>query len=150
MASAPNSQDLVTRKYLSLSTDICKTWNINLPCRAEDLSIIDHFSQENHDLAVDKEKIMKAILLVANTEGVILDPEYTGKAMAVLIEMVRQNRFDRESNIVFIHTGGLPTLFVGPETSRSPVLSGVTWLYKRYGAKYGIVRRVRNILSRRA
>ena len=53
----------------------------------------------------------KAIELTAKTEGILLDPMYTGKAMAGVIDMTRQNQFKKSDNIVFIHTGGTPTLF---------------------------------------
>ena len=52
-----------------------------------------------------------AIKLVASTEGIILDPAYTGKSMAALINDVQRGRFSNEDNIVFIHTGGIPILF---------------------------------------
>lgn len=52
-----------------------------------------------------------AVKLLAQLEGVVLDPVYTGKAMAGLIDGVAQKRFKDEGPIVFIHTGGAPALF---------------------------------------
>ena len=52
-----------------------------------------------------------AIELVARTEGVLLDPFYTGKAMAGLIDHIRRGIVRPGSRVVFIHTGGLPALF---------------------------------------
>jgi D-cysteine desulfhydrase family pyridoxal phosphate-dependent enzyme len=52
-----------------------------------------------------------AIRLVAETEGILLDPTYTAKAMACLIDHVRSGRHDPSSTIVFLHTGGIPALF---------------------------------------
>ncbi len=57
----------------------------------------------------------EAILLTARCEGVLLDPVYTGKAMAGLIDMVRKGRFGRGEVVVFWHTGGEPALFAGAE-----------------------------------
>ncbi|MFG1172244.1 D-cysteine desulfhydrase [Erwiniaceae bacterium CAU 1747] len=54
---------------------------------------------------------MEAIKLLARLEGIFLDPVYTGKAMAGLIDGIAQNRFRREGPIVFVHTGGSPALF---------------------------------------
>jgi 1-aminocyclopropane-1-carboxylate deaminase/D-cysteine desulfhydrase-like pyridoxal-dependent ACC family enzyme len=54
---------------------------------------------------------MDAIRLAARTEGLILDPIYTGKAMAGLIDHVRSGRLTQHDTVVFIHTGGLPALF---------------------------------------
>lgn len=54
---------------------------------------------------------MDAVRLLAQLEGILLDPVYTGKAMAGLIDGINQNRFKDEGPILFIHTGGAPALF---------------------------------------
>jgi len=53
----------------------------------------------------------EAIKLLARLEGLLLDPVYTGKAMAGLIDGISQNRFRREGPLLFVHTGGAPALF---------------------------------------
>jgi D-cysteine desulfhydrase family pyridoxal phosphate-dependent enzyme len=57
-------------------------------------------------------KGMEAIHLLARTEAIFLDPVYTGKAMSALISHVRNGAFSPEESVVFIHTGGTPSLFV--------------------------------------
>ncbi|WP_380177396.1 D-cysteine desulfhydrase [Kalamiella sp. sgz302252] len=57
------------------------------------------------------EEGIEAIKLLARLEGIFLDPVYTGKAMAGLIDGITQKRFRREGPIAFIHTGGSPALF---------------------------------------
>jgi D-cysteine desulfhydrase/L-cysteate sulfo-lyase len=54
---------------------------------------------------------VEAVKLFARTEGVILDPIYTGKAAAGLVAHVREGRFGKDDVIVFIHTGGTPANF---------------------------------------
>ncbi|EIO7468099.1 D-cysteine desulfhydrase [Salmonella enterica subsp. enterica] len=54
---------------------------------------------------------MEAVKLLASLEGVLLDPVYTGKAMAGLIDGISQKRFNDDGPILFIHTGGAPALF---------------------------------------
>lgn len=54
---------------------------------------------------------LEAIDLAAKLEGVILDPVYTGKAMAGLISAARSGRIASDSPTVFLHTGGAPGLF---------------------------------------
>jgi len=56
-----------------------------------------------------------AIQLVARTEGILLDPSYTGKAMAGLIDHVRRGLVAPGSKVVFVHTGGTPALFAYAE-----------------------------------
>jgi 1-aminocyclopropane-1-carboxylate deaminase/D-cysteine desulfhydrase-like pyridoxal-dependent ACC family enzyme len=53
----------------------------------------------------------EAIRLAASTEGIILDPLYTGKGMAGLIDHIRTNRMGVDETVIFVHTGGLPTVF---------------------------------------
>jgi len=48
---------------------------------------------------------------VAETEGILLDPVCTGRAMAGLIGMIRERAFRPSDNILFWHTGGAPALF---------------------------------------
>lgn len=57
------------------------------------------------------ESMLEALKLLARLEAVILDPVYTGKAMAGLIRDVRAGRFHEDEHIVFVHTGGAPGLF---------------------------------------
>ena len=57
------------------------------------------------------EAAREAILLVARTEGIVLDPVYSGKAMAGLVADRREGRLGSDQPTVFVHTGGLPALF---------------------------------------
>ena len=57
------------------------------------------------------EEGMDAVKLLARLEGILLDPVYTGKAMAGLIDGIEQKRFKDEGPILFVHTGGAPALF---------------------------------------
>jgi L-cysteate sulfo-lyase len=54
---------------------------------------------------------LEAITLTARTEGILLDPVYTGKGMAGLIGLVRQGFFRPTDNVLFLHTGGSTALF---------------------------------------
>nr|WP_314577331.1 D-cysteine desulfhydrase [uncultured Pseudomonas sp.] len=57
---------------------------------------------------------LAAIKLVASQEGLLLDPVYTGKAMAGLLDGIGRQRFD-DGPIIFLHTGGAPALFAYPD-----------------------------------
>jgi L-cysteate sulfo-lyase len=52
-----------------------------------------------------------AIRVMAKTEGIFLDPVYTGKAFAGLMHLIREGHFYRRDNVMFIHTGGIAALF---------------------------------------
>jgi L-cysteate sulfo-lyase len=72
---------------------------------------------DNHDdyigarYGVVTEGGREAMRLVAGTEGIILDPVYSAKAMAGLIDHVRTGRIGRGQTVMFLHTGGTPALF---------------------------------------
>jgi D-cysteine desulfhydrase family pyridoxal phosphate-dependent enzyme len=53
----------------------------------------------------------RAIQLFARTEGLLLDPVYTGRAAAGLIDLIRREFFTRDETVLFWHTGGTPALF---------------------------------------
>jgi L-cysteate sulfo-lyase len=65
--------------------------------------------------AVMGEAEQEAISLVARTEGILLDPVYTGRAMAGLIDLIRKGEFGKDETIVFWHTGGSAALFAYAE-----------------------------------
>jgi len=56
---------------------------------------------------------LEALRAMARLEGLILDPVYTGKAMAGLIGWTREGRFTDRDSVLFWHTGGAPALFAG-------------------------------------
>jgi len=55
--------------------------------------------------------MIEAVTLMARLEGILLDPVYSGKAMAGLLGMIRQGRFGKDETVVYVHTGGAPALF---------------------------------------
>jgi D-cysteine desulfhydrase len=60
-------------------------------------------------------EMVEAVRMVAQVEGILLDPVYTGKAMAGLIGLVRQGRFKNGEHVLFVHTGGSPALYAYQE-----------------------------------
>lgn len=87
---------------------------------AELLDLATRFAPGDIDVSADfvgpeygaaTPECMEAIALLARTEGILLDPSYSGKAMAALIDHVRKGRLTADDTVVFVHTGGLPALF---------------------------------------
>ncbi len=60
---------------------------------------------------IPNEGTLEAISLLAKTEGILLDPVYSGKGMAGLIDHVRKGTFQKREKILFLHTGGSVALF---------------------------------------
>ena len=57
------------------------------------------------------EGMIEAVQLLAREEGILLDPVYSGKGMAGMIDLVRKGHFSKGENVVFLHTGGSAALF---------------------------------------
>jgi D-cysteine desulfhydrase len=56
-------------------------------------------------------EMIDAVRMLARVEGILLDPVYTGKAMAGLIALVRRGTFKAGQRVLFVHTGGAPALY---------------------------------------
>ncbi|MCZ6675634.1 MAG: D-cysteine desulfhydrase family protein [Candidatus Poribacteria bacterium] len=54
---------------------------------------------------------VEALKLLAQMEGIFLDPSYTSKAFAGLIDHIRQGKISSDETVIFLHTGGTPALF---------------------------------------
>ena len=84
---------------------------LRLPHRLEasDIEITEEYI--GPDYGIPSEGGLEALRLVARTESILLDPIYSAKAFAALIDHVRSAQFSRDEHVVFVHTGGLPALF---------------------------------------
>ncbi len=67
--------------------------------------------------------MVAAVRLLAASEGILLDPVYSGKAMAGLIGLVRSGQFAPDERLLFIHTGGSPSLHAYAHDLRDPALN---------------------------
>ena len=57
-------------------------------------------------------QMVEAVKMLAMNEGILLDPVYTGKAMSGLIDLIRKGYFNKDENVLFVHTGGSPAIYV--------------------------------------
>jgi len=82
-----------------------------------EMTINDDYYGERY--GVPSEPGNNAIMLAAKTEGLILDPIYTGKAMSGLVDLAKSKSIDTDRTVVFIHTGGVPGLMAFEDKFRS-------------------------------
>jgi len=73
------------------------------------ITVYDDYVGEGY--GIPSAAMKEAVRLVARKEGIILDPVYTGKTMAGLIDLIRKEQFEKDDVIVFLHTGGVAGLF---------------------------------------
>jgi len=65
---------------------------------------------------VPTDSMNEAVLMLARFEGLLFDPVYSGKALAGMIDYIRQGRFEQSETVVFLHTGGAAGLFAYADT----------------------------------
>ena len=71
--------------------------------------VFDDYVGPGYSLPTDG--MVEAVHLLARLEGLLLDPVYTGKAMAGLLDLCRKGYFGPDESVLFVHTGGAPSLF---------------------------------------
>lgn len=82
----------------------------------EEIVCFDQYVGPGYSLPTDS--MVEAVKLFASTEAILLDPVYSGKAAAGLIDLVRKGHFAKGSNVLFLHTGGSPALYAYMDTFR--------------------------------
>lgn len=80
--------------------------------RPEEILVNDAYCAAGYGVMTPGEK--EAILLFARHEAILLDPVYTGRAAAGLLDLIRQGFFKPDEKVLFWHTGGTPALFAEP------------------------------------
>lgn len=88
---------------------VCELLGLDLAVPREAVRSIGGYWQPKYSLP--NARMVEAVQLLARTEAILLDPVYTGKVMAGLIGLVRAGRWRRGQRVLFLHTGGLPSLF---------------------------------------
>ena len=100
---------ILQRIILDLLQLTAANLDLRLSLSAEDIQINDSYLGGGYGVLGDAER--EAIRLVARTEGLLLDPVYTGRAMAGLMDLIRKGEISRQETVLFWHTGGTPALF---------------------------------------
>jgi 1-aminocyclopropane-1-carboxylate deaminase/D-cysteine desulfhydrase-like pyridoxal-dependent ACC family enzyme len=84
---------------------------LGLDLRISEDEIVNDAGFVGAGYGIPTEAAVEATKLFARTEGVILDPIYTGKAAAGMISHIRAGRYGKDDTVVFVHTGGTPSIF---------------------------------------
>jgi len=107
--SIDESEDWLKTQVSSLATQASERVGKRIEFSHDDVLATDAYCQAGYGVVTAAER--EAIRLFARTEGVLLDPVYTGRAAAGLIDLVRNRHFGRNDTVLFWHTGGQPALF---------------------------------------
>jgi D-cysteine desulfhydrase len=96
-------------KVLNLAQVTSGLLGLRIIIHPEDVHISDAYLGQGYAVLGEAER--EAIRLVARTEGLLLDPVYTGRAMAGLIDLIKRGELTKRETVLFWHTGGAPALF---------------------------------------
>ena len=96
-------------KILDLARSTAALAGSSVAVRPEDVIVRDGYVGPGYSLPTDG--MVEAVRLFARLEGVLLDPVYSGKAAAGLIDLVRRGELGSGEDVVLVHTGGWPALF---------------------------------------
>ncbi len=107
--SAGPTSEIVTKRVLGIVEELAQMLELRWRPHPDDIIVYDDYVGERY--GVPTPECLEAIRLLARTEGMLLDPVYTGKGMAGLRALVAGGRLHTGQNVVFWHTGGQPALF---------------------------------------
>jgi len=101
------------KSIAKMANEVGKLLGEDLHFTPEEVCLYEDYVGEAY--AVPTPECIEAIKLLARNEGLILDPVYTGKAMAGLLDLARKGVFNKEDTVVFFHTGGTPGIYAYEE-----------------------------------
>lgn len=99
-----------------LAVDTAERLDIKGGVKREDIVCFDQYVGPGYSIPTDA--MVEAVKLFAKNEAILLDPVYSGKTAAGLIDIVRKGHFPKGSNVLFLHTGGSPALYAYMDTFR--------------------------------
>jgi len=101
----------------TLAQELAAKLGVKTGVDREDIVCFDQYVGPGYSIPTDA--MVEAVKLFAKNEAILLDPVYTGKEAAGLIDLVRKGHFREGSNVLFLHTGGSPALFAYLDTFRA-------------------------------
>jgi D-cysteine desulfhydrase len=107
--SVDEPEDVLTERVARLASDTSARMGKRTVFLAEDIRVNADYCASGYGVLTGGER--EAIRMFARTEGLLLDPVYTGRAAAGLIDLIRKGFFKQEETVLFWHTGGQPALF---------------------------------------
>jgi D-cysteine desulfhydrase family pyridoxal phosphate-dependent enzyme len=107
--SVDHRADHFVPELVSLANATARHIDAGLAFSAQDFEVNDRYLGGGYAVMGDPER--EAIQLCAQTEGLLVDPVYTGRGMAGLIDLIRRGEFKPGQRVLFWHTGGTPALF---------------------------------------
>ena len=110
------SKDIQEEMVYKLACETARILDIKGGIARKDVVCFDQYVGPGYSLPT--KSMVEAVKLFATTQAILLDPVYSGKAAAGLIDLIGKNYFPKGSNVLFLHTGGSPALYAYMDTFR--------------------------------
>jgi 1-aminocyclopropane-1-carboxylate deaminase/D-cysteine desulfhydrase-like pyridoxal-dependent ACC family enzyme len=107
--SVDHPAEALVPRLIELAAATAERIGLSINFSADDFEVNDQYLGGGYAVMGQAER--EAIQLCAQTEGLLVDPVYTGRAMAGLIDLIRTGKFKAGQKVLFWHTGGTPALF---------------------------------------
>jgi 1-aminocyclopropane-1-carboxylate deaminase/D-cysteine desulfhydrase-like pyridoxal-dependent ACC family enzyme len=101
--------ETVARYVTDIANKTFQELERDLEVDPEDVIVLDDYLDKGY--GVLNQPVTDAVAKLAREEGILLDPVYTGKSMAGLMDLGGKGFFQEGERVVFLHTGGTPALF---------------------------------------
>jgi len=99
----------VTETILETAAGASKMFGTNVELQKKDVDVRDEYAGKGYGFPTKSSN--NALRLIARKEGLIIDPVYTAKTLAFIIDSVKAGEFKKDDTVCFMHTGGVPALF---------------------------------------
>lgn len=107
--SIDESEAWLKARVSALASDASERLGKRIDFNEADVLANDEYCKAGYGVLTERE--MEAVRMFARNEGLLLDPVYTGRAAAGLLDLVRKGFFESQDTVLFWHTGGQPALF---------------------------------------
>lgn len=101
--------DAKEKRIMQYFADAKKTYGLTCDAKREDFKIEKDYTRGAYNNPC--KEVRDAIYYMARREAIILDPCYTGKAFAGILEMVKEGKIKKGQKVIFLHTGGMPGIY---------------------------------------
>ena len=106
---SPSRSNRVPERIAELSNLVAERLGLPLQFSPDEINFTTEFVGESYGIPTPEG--IEAMKLMAQMEGIVLDPIYTAKAFAAIVAMAKDGRLKSENTVIFVHTGGTPALF---------------------------------------
>ena len=118
VSPSPHDNAEKDTRLAEVANEVCRMMDLEIEFSSSDFESHGEYAGESYGVTTVAGN--EAVSVVAKSEGLLLDPIYSGKAFSGLVDHIRKGQWDTEDNVVFVHTGGTPALFAyGDEILRA-------------------------------